>query len=152
MGEKKFIRSKIAIACYVIAGLLLVYTFYTIGSTVAYLASYFEAYGTTLSANFGDSITYILQSTCQPLAYTVLIFMAGYILETIRRGDLKNYMTAEELKQLAEQKAALKAAKAEAKKAAAEAKKALAEAKIEEKKALDAPAEEAAAEAEKEAE
>lgn len=111
MNEKKFIRSKIAIACYVLAGLLLVYTFYTIGSTIAYLAQYFQAYGTSFTANIKDSLAYLLQSAYQPLTYAVTVFMGGYILETIRRKDEANYLTAEEVKQLAAQKAAKKAEK-----------------------------------------
>lgn len=134
--NKKFRKSPIAIACYVIAALILIYTISTIVGTVTYLQDYFAAYGMTMASNMKDSLSYILSSCVQPLSFAVLIFMAGYILEEVRSQNPDYYYTDEEA-------AARKAAKAEAKAAKKAAKEKAKEAKA---IATDAVAEEAEAE------
>ena len=115
--EKKYKKSTFTLVCYVLAAIMLVYAFYTIGSTISYLSSYFAAYGTSLSDNFGDAISYIVTSTIQPLAFAVLFFMAGLVLDEVRKLNPKYYLTDEEVAQLAAAKAAAKAAKKSAKEA-----------------------------------
>ncbi len=135
MNDKKFRRSGIAIACYAIAGIVMLYAFYSIGSTISYLVEYFGQYGMSITDNFGDAFSYIVSAALQPIIMSVLVFMAGYILEEVRSQNPAYYVTDAEL-------AAAKAAKAEAKAAAkaakTEAKAAAAEAKAEEAKVEDA--------------
>lgn len=115
MNEKKFRRSPIAIACYVIAALMAAYTVYTFVSTVSYISNYLASYGMTVTDNFADSVSYILSAVIQPLALTIVVFMAGYILEEVRTLNPYYYYSDEE-------KAARKAAKQEAKEAKKAAK------------------------------
>lgn len=84
MNEKKFRRSPIAIACYVIAAIGMIYSIYTIGSTVAYLNEYFASYGMTVAGNLKDALGYVLSSVVQPFSFAVIIFVAGYILDEVR--------------------------------------------------------------------
>ncbi len=130
MNEKKFRRSGIAIACYVVAALLLVYTCFTFVSTLTYLSSMFGQYGTTMGQNMGDTMSYVLSAVMNPLVMAILVFMAGYILEEVRSQNPAYYVSAEEL-------AAAKAEKA-AKKEAAKAAKAAKAVEKAEKKAEEA--------------
>lgn len=127
MNDKKFRKSPIAIACYVIAALLMVYTLFTLKSTVAYIVGYLGSYGMTIMDNFGDSVSYILTAVVQPLVLTIVVFMAGYILEEVRSLNPDYYYTDAEWAAKKEAKAAAKAAKAAAKEAAKTAKKAVEE-------------------------
>jgi len=115
MEEKKLIKSPIVIALYVVAALALIYTFYQIGSTVKYINSYYSSYG--MSAGFGETLTYVLQSVFQPLVSTVLVAAAAVILNEVRALNPENYATAEELAAKKEAKA-IKKANAKAAKAA----------------------------------
>lgn len=134
MKEKKLRKSGIAIACYAIAGVLMLYVIYSVISAVAYLNSYFAQYGMTIGDSFGDAFSYIVSATLNPLVMAVLIFMAGYILEAVRSLNPANYISEEEL-------AAMKAEKA-AKKEAAKAEKEAAKAeKVEEAALVEAEAE-----------
>ena len=109
-GEKKYRRSGVSIACYVLAAAMLVYVFYQIANTVGTINEYYAQYGMT--AQPMEYITYTLQSSLQPLFYTIAFFMMGYILDAVRKNNKANYLTDEEM-----------IAAAEAKKQAREAKK-----------------------------
>ena len=123
MDEKKFRKSPIAIACYVIAAILLVYTCYAIGSTISYLSSQFATYGMSMSDELGYVVSSVISVVVQPLASAIIIFMAGYILEELRSQNPCYYLTDAEYAAKKAEKEKKKAAKAEAK-AAKEEKKA----------------------------
>ena len=155
--EKKYSRSPFTIICYVLSALMLVYVFYTVGSTISYLSSYFAAYGTTLSQNFGDAFSYIISSVIQPLSFAVIMFMAGLILDEVRKQNDNYYLSADDAIRLAAAKAAKKAAKASAKAEKKSAKKEaevavdVASEEVDEEKAeepAEAPAEDSEAKAE----
>ncbi len=124
MNDKECKKPGIAMACYVVAAVLFIYAFYSIGSTIAYLNSYFAQYGLTIGSQLGEALNYILSAALQPLTMAILIFMAGRILEAARSQNPAYYVSAEEL-------AAEKAAKAAKKEAAKAAKAAAAEEKAE---------------------
>ena len=150
LTEKKFQNSGIVIFCYALAAVMLVYALYTAFSTVGQITEYYEGYGMTASTS--EYITYVMQAALEPLLHAFTIFMAGYILNAIRKLDPKNYKSKVELLKEKEEKEAVAAAKA-AERAAKAAERAEKEAK-EAKEAADiaetAVAE--AAEAEKTAE
>lgn len=110
--NKKYRRAGVAVVCYVIAAILLIFTCYTAGSTVAQINEYYAAYG--MSAQPMEYVTYVSQSALQYLMYAIVVFMLGYILDAVRKTDPQNYMTDEEV---AEAKIAKKEAR-EAKKIA----------------------------------
>lgn len=120
--EKKYRRSKIAIVCYVLAFLMLAYTCYTMGNTVATINQYYAQYD--MSATPQEYITYILQGGLEPLFQTIVIFMLGFILDAVRKNNPANYKSdddiADEKMAKTEAKDAKQYAKAEA---AAAAKK-----------------------------
>lgn len=106
MEEKKFRKSGIVIALYVIAFLTLVYAFYLIGTTLSQVFEYYGQYG--MAPKFGEVLVYILQAAYQPLLMVVLTFAAGYILNEVRALNPAYYATDAEI---AEAKAAKKLAK-----------------------------------------
>lgn len=129
MNEKKLRKSPIAIACYVISALLLIYTVYSVVSAAAYLSQYFAAYGSTISANLGDSVSTILSSALQPFCFAVVIFVAAKILEELRSQNPIYYVSKTEIDAA---KKAKEAKKAEIAREKAEAKaKTEAEAEVE---------------------
>lgn len=125
-NTKIYRKSGVAIACYVFAAILLIYTCYTAGSTVGQINEYYAGYG--MSAQPMEYVTYVAQSALPYMIYTVVVFMLGFILDAVRKTDPRNYMTEEEY---ADAKAAKKEAK-EAKKIAKGEKKAAAKAEREE--------------------
>ncbi len=123
--NKIYRKSGVSIACYVFAAILLIYTCYTAGSTVSQINGYYAQYN--MSAQASEYITYIAQNALPYLIYTVVVFMLGFILDTVRMADPKNYMTEEEYQ---DAKAAKKE-KREAKKIAKGEKRAAAKVKAE---------------------
>ena len=107
--EKKYRRSPISVACYVLAAAMLAYVCYLIGTTVQTINEYYAQYG--MSATFGEYITYTLQSALQPIVYTVVFFMLGCILDAVRMNNENNYKTDEELAQDAAEKKQAKEAR-----------------------------------------
>ena len=101
-NEKKFIQSPVAIICYVVAALMLVYACYQGGSTVKQINEYYAGYG--MSAKASEYVMYVLQAMLEPLFHAIVIFMAGYILTAVRKLDSKNYKTAAEIIEAAEAK------------------------------------------------
>ena len=107
--EKKYRRSVISIVCYVLAAAMLSYVCYTIGNTVHTINDYYAQYG--ISAQPIEYITYCLQSALQPLFYTIVLFMLGYILDAVRMNNENNYKTDEEIREAAEAKQQAREAK-----------------------------------------
>ena len=151
--KKKLKRSKLSVTFYVIACILLVYAVYSMFSTVSYLNTYFTTYGTSIGANLGDAIPYIISNSIVYLVYAVLVFMGAVIFDAVRALDPANCLTEAEIaakEREKQQKAAAKAAEAKKKeeekaKAAVEAASKKAQEKAEKG---EAPVEEADAEAE----
>lgn len=86
---KKFKRSPLAIACYVIAALLGVYFIYTAVTSVKTVVEYYESYG--MSAGAGEVIAYVLQTGLTSLVSALLMCMAGFILEEVRKLNPANW-------------------------------------------------------------
>ena len=119
---KKYRRTPISIICYVIAALLLIYTIYVGSTTVATIVDYYSSYD--MAPQAGEFLTYLMQNCLMPFVSSILIGMAGFILDAVRKADPANWLTDEEL---SDAKEAKKAAKLEAKAAKLEAKAAKAE-------------------------
>ena len=92
---KQFIRSKVAIACYVISVLIAAYCLYVCASAIGYVNQYFASMG--MPANFGVTLEYILQSGLSPLVSAITVFMAGFILEEVRKLIDDCYAKAKEM-------------------------------------------------------
>lgn len=107
--DKKYRRSGISVACYVLAAAMLVYVFYLIGGTVQTINEYYGQYG--INAQPMEYITYSLQAALQPIVYTVVFFMLGYILDAVRMNNKDNYKTDEEIREAVEAKKQAKEAK-----------------------------------------
>ena len=118
--EKKYRRSAVSVACYVIAALLFGYVCYQIGTTVNTINEYYESYG--MSARPIEYVTYTLQSALQPIMYMIVVFMLGYILDAVRRNNKAYYLTDEEVLEEKEAKKQAREAKKYAKGEAAAAK------------------------------
>ena len=112
-NEKKFIQSPVAVACYVIAALMLIYACYQGGSTVGQINEYYAGYG--MSAKPMEYVTYVFQAMLEPVFHAIVIFMAGYILNAVRKLDPKNFKTAAELAEMQEAKRVAKEKKQVAK-------------------------------------
>lgn len=119
--EKKFMQSSITIICYVFAALMLVYACYQGGSTVNQINEYYASYG--MDAKATEYVSYVFQAMLEPVFHAVVIFMAGYILNAVRKLDPKNYKTVAEIAEIEDAKKEAKdrkqAAKGEAKAAKA---------------------------------
>ena len=118
---KKYRRSGVAIACYVIAALMLVYVCYQIGNTVSTINDYY-AQVDGISATPAEYITYCTQAALQPFFYALATFMLGFILDAVRMNNKANYMSDEELLAAKEAKKEARDAKKYAKGEAAAAK------------------------------
>lgn len=92
---KKFKKSPIAIVCYVIASIFTVYFIAVIFSTLHSINEYYASYD--MQAGFGETLGYLLQNGLGPLTNAILIFMAGFILDEVRKLNPANWMTEEEL-------------------------------------------------------
>ena len=97
---KKLKKSPITIACYVIAGLSILYAAYSLYAAVAYLSNYFTAYGTSIAANLSDSMTYMLSQSFTPLCFAVMMFMCGHINDAVRALNPDNYVMIEVIESL----------------------------------------------------
>lgn len=111
--EKKYRRSAVSVVCYVIAALMFGYVCYQIGTTVQTINEYYAQYG--MSAQPLEYVTYTLQSALQPIVYTIVIFMLGYILDAVRRNNKAYYLTDEEVLEAKEEKKQAREAKKYAK-------------------------------------
>ena len=151
--KKNLKRSKLSVTFYVIACILLVYAVYSIFGSIAYLNTYFKTYGTSLGANLGDAIPYILSNSIVYLIYAILVFIGAVVYDEVRALNPANCYTkaelaAKEAEAKKKEEAKVKAAVEKASKKAAEA-----EAPVPEEDEADKAAEkEAEAEAETETE
>lgn len=87
---QKLKKSPVSIACYIIAALVLIYCFYLLGTSYKTIADYYSAY--SMKPQFGEVATYILQSCLTPFVSAVTLFMAAFILDSVRKLDPKNYV------------------------------------------------------------
>ena len=92
---KKFRKSPIAIACYVIAALVAVYFIAIMFSTIHSINEYYATY--QMKAGLGETLGYLLQNGLGPLTNAIVIFMAGFILDEVRKLNPANWMTEEEI-------------------------------------------------------
>ena len=118
--EKKYRRSGVSVACYVIAALMMVYVCYQIGNTIKTINEYYAQY--EMSATAMEYITYCGQAALQPLYYAFTAFMFGYILDAVRKNNPANYRSDEDIEAEKEAKKEAKDAKKFAKGEAAAAK------------------------------
>ncbi len=144
---KQFRKSPIAIACYVISVLILAYCLYVCANAIGYVNQYFASMG--MPAEFGVTLEYIIQSGLSPFVSAVTVFMAGFILEEVRKLNPSNWRTEDEIAEEKEAKKMAREAKQIAKGEAAKAK-ADAKAEAEAEARAEARAEETAEEAEAE--
>lgn len=120
--EKKYKGSVWATICYVLAALMLIYTCYQAGNTVKTINDYYAQY--QMTAKPMEYVTYILQSTLEPLMHTVVLFMLGYIVNEVRKCNPANYISEAEKADAKDEKRAARDAKQAAKGDAAAARKA----------------------------
>lgn len=120
MKDKKYRRSGVSIACYVIAAIMLVYVCYQIGSTVSTINEYYAQY--EMNATPMEYLTYCGQAALQPFFYALATFMFGFILDAVRKNNKANYLSDEEIEAAKEAKKEAKDAKKFAKGEAAAAK------------------------------
>lgn len=115
-------KSKLTIALYVLASLILVYGVYNIVVVVEYINTTAQTYEITAM----DAFNYLVSSVINYFVYAILIYAAAVINDGIRALNPANYLTEAEI----EAKEAAKAEKAAAK-AAIETKEVSAENKEE---------------------
>lgn len=120
MKEKKYRRSGVSIACYVIAAIMLVYVCYQIGNTISTINEYYAQY--QVNATAMEYLTYCSQAALQPFFYALSAFMMGYILDAVRKNNKANYLSDEEVEAAKEAKKEARDAKKFAKGEAAAAK------------------------------
>lgn len=119
-NDKKYRKSGVAIACYVIAAAMLIFVCYQIGSTISTINSYYAEY--EMSATPMEYLTYCGQAALQPFFYALAVFMMGFILDTVRMNNKANYLTDEEVENARAAKKEAREAKKLAKGEAAAAK------------------------------
>lgn len=90
--NKKLKKSPISIVCYVIATLSLVYGIYAFAGGISYLNQYFTAYGTSISENMKDAMSYLLSQSFTPVCFAVLVFMCGHINDAVRALNPDNFV------------------------------------------------------------
>ncbi len=126
---KKFRRSPIAIACYVLAAIFTAYFLVVVVSTVTSITQYYASY--QMSPTVSEIAGYLLQNGLAPLTAIITTFMAGLIYDEVRKLNPDNWATedeiaeakearrqAKEAKQIAKGEAAVAAAAAAAEEAA----------------------------------
>ena len=116
---KKFRRSPFTIACYVLAAMFAAYFVTIVISTVATITQYYAAYD--MSPTFGEVAGYLFQQGTMPLFAAIGTFMAGIILDEVRKGNPANWASDEEISEAKEAKRLAKEAKQIAKGEAAAA-------------------------------
>ena len=112
MKMKKFRRSPFTIACYVIAAMFAAYFVTIVISTVTTINQYYAAYD--MSPTFGEVASYLFQQGTMPLFAAIGTFMAGIILDEVRKGNPANWASDEEISEAKEAKRLAAAAAATA--------------------------------------
>ena len=82
---KKFKRSKITYVCYAIAIVAFAYCILLAINTMNTIVEYYASYD--MSPAFGETAGYLLQSCLPTLTSAVLLFMAGLILDEVRKNN-----------------------------------------------------------------
>jgi hypothetical protein len=113
---KKYRRSALSIACYVITLLMLFYIVYLMVSTSAQISQYYAQYD--MKPQPAEYIAYILQGILQPLMNAAIFFMLGFILDEVRKNNPAYYLSDEEIEQAKAAKQEARITKQEAKAAA----------------------------------
>ena len=116
---KKFRRSPFTIACYVFAAMFAAYFVTVVIGTVSTITQYYAAYD--MSPTFGEVANYLFQQGTMPLFAAIGTFMAGVILDEVRKGNPANWASDEEISEAKEAKRLAKEAKQIAKGEAAAA-------------------------------
>lgn len=116
---KKFRRSPFTIACYVFAAMFAAYFVAVVIGTVSTITQYYAAYD--MSPTFGEVANYLFQQGTMPLFAAIGTFMAGVILDEVRKGNPANWASDEEISEAKEAKRLAKEAKQIAKGEAAAA-------------------------------
>ena len=123
---KKFRRSPFTIACYVFAAMFAAYFVTVVIGTVSTINQYYAAYD--MSPTFGEVANYLFQQGTMPLFAAIGTFMAGVILDEVRKGNPANWASDDEISEAKEAKRLAKEAKQIAKGEAAAAAASAAEA------------------------
>lgn len=121
-NEKKYRRSPLTVACYVLAALMLVYICIQAIATIASMNQYYAQYD--MKPPFTEYITYVVQSAARPLVDAVIFFMLGYILNEVRKNNRAYYLSDAEIEAAKIAKFEAREAKKAAAAEAAAAKKA----------------------------
>lgn len=116
---KKFRKSPIAIACYVLAAAFAAYFMTIVVSTVVTINQYYAQY--EMSATASEVIGYLFQNGLAPLTAVITTFMAGLIYDEVRKLNPDNWATEDEIAEAKEAKRLAKEAKQIAKGEAAAA-------------------------------
>lgn len=116
---KKFRRSPIAIACYVLSAAFMAYFLTIVVSTIVTINQYYAAYD--MSATFSEVAGYLFQNGLAPLTAVITAFMAGLIYDEVRKLNPDNWATEEEIFEAKEAKRIAREAKQIAKGEAAAA-------------------------------
>ena len=77
------------------AAITAAYFIAVIFSTMSTIHQYYAQY--QMSAGFGETLGYLLQNGLSPLVSAITLFMAGFILEEVRKLNPSNWMTEEEI-------------------------------------------------------
>ena len=96
-NTKKYRRSAVSIACYVVAVLMLFYVIYMAGNTVSQINQYYAQYD--MKAQPMEYVTYILQTVLQPLINMAMFFMFGFVLDEVRKNNPAYYLSDEEIEE-----------------------------------------------------
>ncbi len=123
---KKFRRSPFTIACYVFAAMFAAYFVTVVIGTVTTITQYYSAYD--MAPTVGEVAGYLFQQGTMPLFAAIGTFMAGVILDEVRKGNPANWASDDEISEAKEAKRLAKEAKQIAKGEAAAAAASAAEA------------------------
>lgn len=93
--KKKFMRSPVTIACYIIAALMLIFFATQFKSAWDTGAEYYNAY--ELEQEKLEIILYAFQSALTSLLFAFVAFIGGFGISEVRKTNPENYKTAEEL-------------------------------------------------------
>ncbi len=116
---KKFRRSPISIACYVLAAAFAAYFITIVISTIVTINQYYAQY--EMSATVSEVVGYLFQNGLAPLTAVITTFMAGLIYDEVRKLNPDNWATEEEIAEAKEAKRIAREAKQIAKGEAAAA-------------------------------
>ncbi len=102
MEKKRRVKAG-SIALYVLAVVVLCYGAYMVFQSYAYVASYYDYQGTSLTDNLGDVFQYIISQSYQYICFSIVFYVMGLLLQ--KMNDLHDFLPKEYLhpKELDEQ-------------------------------------------------